>query len=190
MRSLSTEAERTEAAALVEDRQRWLTLRGLPVPARVNVPALFRDVQAELAGLFEDDILIACMILEFEPDLGWSGDGSRPCLFLGHVHTLPGRSDGAIRLVTLWASDYAARLSLPHVRAEALARHDLSADPIAGFLHHLQDMGWSLRGSGVGQDGERVARLELATIPRPGLTALIGCSVRKPQLATGSQSSS
>ncbi|MEV0692215.1 hypothetical protein [Streptomyces sp. NPDC050388] len=190
MRSLGTAAERTEAAALAEERQRWLTLRGLPVPARADVPALFRHTQRELAGLFEDDVLIACMILQREPDLGWGADGSGPCLFLGHVHTLPGRSDDAIRLVTLWASDYAARLGLPHVRAEALALHDLSADPIAGFLHRLRDMGWAPRGSGAGQDGERVARLELAADLRPGLTALIGCSVREPQPTTGSRSSS
>ncbi|MFF4863512.1 hypothetical protein ACFY3J_17575 [Streptomyces sp. NPDC001231] len=147
MHSLRTDAERAKAAALVQDRQRWLTLRGLPVPARADIPALFRDPQAELAGLFEDGLLIACMILQRDPDLGW---GEGPCLFLGHVHTLPGRSDDTIRLITLWASDFAARLDLPRVRAEALARRPLNVDPIARVLNRLTGMGWDLRGSGTG----------------------------------------
>ncbi|MFE1987880.1 hypothetical protein [Streptomyces mirabilis] len=185
MRSLRTDAERAEAAALVQDRQRWLTLRGLPVPARADIPALFREPHAELAGLFEDGLLLACMILQCDPDLGW---GAGPCLFLGHIHTLPDCSDDTIRLITLWASDFAARLDLPHVRAEALARHPLDADPIARFLNHLTDMGWDLRGSGTGQTGERVARLELAAAHRPGLDSLVGCSVCEPQAAADGRS--
>ncbi|MFF3934364.1 hypothetical protein [Streptomyces hirsutus] len=183
MRSLCTDAERAEAAALVQDRQRWLNLRGLLLPARTDIPALFRDPKVEPTGLFEDGLLLACMILQREPDLGWGIDISGPCLFLGHVHTLPDRSDDAIRLITLWASDYAARLGLPHVRAEALARHPLDADPIARFLNRLTDMGWDLRGSGTGRTGERVARLELAAEHRPGLGTLVGCRVHKPRPA-------
>lgn len=185
MRSLRTGAERAASAALVEDRQRWLTLRGLSVPAGADIPALFRNPQAELAGLFEDGLLLACMILQREPDLGW---GAGPSLFLGHVHTLPDRSDDTIRLITLWASDFAARLDLPLVRAEALARRPLDADPIARFLKRLTDMGWDLRGSGTGQTGERVARLELATEHRPGLSTLVGCRVREPQSSADERS--
>jgi hypothetical protein len=180
MRTLCTDAERDEAAALVRDRQRWLTLRGLPVAARADIPALCRDPQAEPAGLFEDGLLLACTLVQREPALGW-GDG--PCLFLGHVHTLPGHCDDTIRLITLWASDFAARLGLPHVRAEALARHPLDIDPISRFLNRLTDMGWDIRGSGPGQIDERVARLELAAEHRPGLSALVGCSVRTPRSA-------
>ena len=185
VRSLRTDAERAEAAALVQDRQRWLTLRGLPVPARADVPTLFRDPQAEPAGLFEDGLLLACMILQREPDLGW---GAGPCLFLGHVHTLPDRSDDTTRLITLWASDFAARLDLPHARAEALARHPLDADPIARFLNRLTDMGWDLHGTGTGQTGERIARLELATEHRPGLGALVDCRVHEPRSAMDERS--
>ncbi|ELS55780.1 hypothetical protein [Streptomyces viridochromogenes] len=185
MRSLRTDAERAEAAALVQDRQRWLTLRGLPVPARADVPTLFRDPKAEPAGLIEDGLLLACMILQREPDLGW---GEGPCLFLGHVHTLPHRSDDTTRLITLWASDFAARLDLPHVRAEALTRHPLDTDPIARFLNRLTDMGWDLHGAGTGQTGERVARLELAAEHRPGLGALVGCKVHEPRSSVNERS--
>ncbi|MFD4022353.1 hypothetical protein ACFWRV_02390 [Streptomyces sp. NPDC058576] len=185
MRTLSTDAERDEAVALVQDRQRWLTMRGLPVPARADIPALFRDPQAVPAGLFEDGLLLACMIPHRAPDLGW---GRGPCLFLSCFHTLPDHAENTVQLITLWASDFAARLGLPLVHAEALARHPLYADPIAPFLRRLIDIGWNLRGSGTGQHGEPVARLELIAEQRPGLTALIGCRVHKPQSAADSRS--
>ncbi|MFC5634603.1 hypothetical protein [Streptomyces bullii] len=178
MCTLRTDAEREEAAALVQDRQRWLVLRGLPVPAQADIPALFRDPQTRSAGLFEDGKLLACMIPERDPSLGW---GEGPCLFLGCVHTLPNQSDDITRLVTLWASDFAARQGLPLVRAEALARHPRDADPIAGLLRRLTDMGWSIQGSGTGREGDRVARLELAAEHRSGLSALIGCRVHAPE---------
>jgi hypothetical protein len=185
MRTLCTDAERDEAAALVQDRQRWLAMRGLHVPARADIPALFRAPEAKPAGLFEDGLLLACMIPQREPDLGW---GEGPCLFLGYVHTLPNRSDDTVRLITLWASDFAARLNVPLVRAEALARQPLDVDPIASFLHRLTDMGWDLRGSGTGQHDEHVARLELTAEQRPGLGALIGCQVHEPQSAADKRS--
>ncbi|WP_436849604.1 hypothetical protein [Streptomyces avermitilis] len=180
VRSLRTDAEREEAAALVQDRQRWLTMRGLPVPAQADIPALFRDPQTRPAGLFEDGRLLACMIPERDPGLGW---GECPCLFLGRVHTLPDHPDDITRLITLWASDFAARLDLPLVRTEALARHALEAEPTAALLHRLIDMGWDVRGSGLGREGDRVVRLELAAEHGPGLSALIGCRVHEPQAA-------
>ncbi|MFE4212261.1 hypothetical protein [Streptomyces sp. NPDC056844] len=180
MRTLCTAAERDEAAALVQDRQRWLTMRGLPVPARANIPALYRDQQTEPAGLFEDGLLLACTIPQRAPTLAW---GEGPCLFLSNIHTLPDRSDDTARLITLWASDFAARLDLPLVRAEALARHPFDADPIAPILRRLSDMGWDIQGAGTGEHEERVARLELIAEQRSGLRALIACRVHEPQSA-------
>ncbi|MGZ2358527.1 hypothetical protein LRE75_17785 [Streptomyces sp. 372A] len=185
MRTLCTDAERDEAVALVQDRQRWLTLRGLPVPARADVPALFRDSNAEPAGLFEDGLLLACMIPQRTPEISW---GQGPSLFLSSLHTLPDRSDDTIRLITLWAADFAARVDLPLVRAEALARRPLDGDPIAPVLQRLTDMGWDVRGEGTGQHDERVARLELIAERRCGLSALIGCQVHEPRSATRSRS--
>ncbi|MGW2689781.1 hypothetical protein ACWC6I_42345 [Streptomyces sp. NPDC001414] len=185
MRTLSTAAEREEAAALVQDRERWLTLHGLPIP-HVDIPARFRDAQRESAGLFEDGRLLACMIPEHAPDIGW---GQGPCLFLHHVHTLPGQPDDTSRLVTLWASDFAARHDLPVVRAETLARHALDAQPLAALLRRLTDTGWKVCGSGPGRDRDRVARLQLPAELRPGLRALISSQVRAPQPAHDSRSS-
>ncbi|WP_329612578.1 hypothetical protein OG244_04080 [Streptomyces brevispora] len=183
MRSLHTDAERDEAAALVQDRQRWLTMRGLPV-SRTDMSALYRAPQARPAGLFEDGLLLACMIPQYAHGLGW---GEGPCLFLSCVHTMPDCPDDTVRLITLWASDFAARLAVPLVRAEALARRPLNVDPIAPFLRRLTDMGWQERGSGIGQRDEQVARLELTAENRPGLSALISCRVHEPQSAADSR---
>jgi hypothetical protein len=186
VRSLGSDAEREEAAALVQDRQRWLVARGLPVPARTDVPALFRDPQSQPAGPFECGELLACMILQRDPGLRW---GRGPCLFLDCVHTLPGQPDDIIRLITLWASDFAARLGLPLVRAEAISRPGFGTEPTASLMRRLTDMGWEVRGFGTGQHGDRVARLELAAEHRLRLSALIGCRVHEPQTAPGDRSS-
>jgi hypothetical protein len=181
MRTLHTDTEREAAAALVQDRQRWLTLRRLPIATGADIPALFRAPQTQPAGLFEDGRLLACMIPKREPNPGW---GKGPCLFLGSVHTLPDQPDDITRLITLWASDFAARLDLPLVRAEALARHTLDAQPIAALLRRLTNMGWEVQGSGPGQEGDRVARLEITAERRSGLSTLIGCRVHEPHAAT------
>ncbi|MET8571913.1 hypothetical protein [Streptomyces sp. NPDC004783] len=186
MRTLRTDAEREEAAALIQDRQRWLTVHDLPVPARADIPALFRDPQSQPAGLFESEKLLACMLPQRDPGLRW---GRGPCLFLDCVHTLPGQPDNVSRLITLWASDFAARLGLPVVRAEAVSRHGLGTEPIAALLHRLTDMGWDMRGLDTGQHGDRVARLELAAEHRPRLNALIGCRVHEPRTAPSDRSS-
>ncbi|MEV7205263.1 MULTISPECIES: hypothetical protein [unclassified Streptomyces] len=176
VRTLRTDAERAEAAALVQDRQSWLDQRGLRPPSPTDVPALFRNPQTRPAGLFEDGKLLACLIPEHSPRLSW---GEGPCLYLGCVHTLPGQPDDITRLITLWASDLAAQLALPLVRTETPARYSLNAGPTAALLRRLTDMGWNVRGSGTGREGERVTRLELGAEDRPGLSALIACRVHE-----------
>lgn len=97
MRTPGADAERDEAVALAQDHQRWLTMRSLPIPARADIPALFRDPQAESAGLFEDELLLPCVIPQPAPDLEW---GQGPCRFL-----LPDRPDDTVHLMTQWAPD-------------------------------------------------------------------------------------
>ncbi|NEA46025.1 hypothetical protein [Streptomyces sp. SID10815] len=180
MRTLRTEAEREEAAVLVQDRQRWLAKRDLPVPARADVPALFRDPQTRPTGLSEDGRLPACLIPERDPSLG---RGKGPCLVLSGVHTLPDQTDDATRLITLWASDFAARLGLPLVRSEVPVHHDPEVPHVAAFLRRLTDMGWDLHGHGSGREDDQVAHLELAAEHRSGLSALLSCRVHDPQTA-------
>ncbi|MFK0142692.1 hypothetical protein [Streptomyces murinus] len=162
MRTL-TDAECEEVAALIRNRQLRPTMRRLPL-----------DPKARPAGLFEDGILLASMIPRLGTGLGW---GRGPCLVLSSVHILPGQSDDILRMITLWASDYAARLGLPVVRTEVWASHAHGIDPVAALLRRFTDMGWDVRGSGPGREGDRVARLELPAEHRSGLSALIDCRV-------------
>ncbi|GHB74260.1 hypothetical protein GCM10010377_75820 [Streptomyces viridiviolaceus] len=55
MPSLRTDAERAEAAAPVEERLCWLTRCSLSVPARIDVPAVFRDAECTSAGLYDEN---------------------------------------------------------------------------------------------------------------------------------------
>lgn len=186
VRTLRTDAEREEAAALVQDSQRWLTLHGLPVPGQADIPALFRDPMTKPAGLFEDGRLLACLIPERDPSLGW---GEGPCLFLGYVHTLPDQRDESTRLITLWASDFAARLRLPHVRAEVTTHLGYPVESRADLRLRLINCGWNLTGTGRARDGEQGHRLELPAEHRAGLHALISCQVHLPEPISPDRSS-
>ncbi|MFI1794396.1 hypothetical protein ACH40D_39230 [Streptomyces olivaceoviridis] len=159
----------------------WLARRNLPLPAQAdNIPALFRDEQHVPIGLFDDDVLIGCLFHDRRSGLShWGSKGAGSNLFLRQLHTLPDRPDDAVRLITLWASDYAARSGLPHVRAEAPADHR-NADWLARLLRRVTDMGWQMRGLGHGETDERVVQLELRAEARPGLTPLIRCAIAVP----------
>ncbi len=186
VRTLRTDAEREEAAALVQDSQRWLTLHGLPVPGQADIPGLLRDPKTKPAGLFEDGRLLACLIPERDPGLSW---GEGPCLFLGYVHTLPDESDDITRLITLWASDFAARLGLPHVRAEVTTHLGYPVESRADLCLRLINYGWNLIGSGRAHDGNQGVRLELPAEHRAGLHALISCQVHLPEPISPDRSS-
>ncbi|MGW0883257.1 hypothetical protein [Streptomyces sp. NPDC002671] len=184
---LRTSAEHAEAAALVVDRLDWLTRKGLPVPSRVDVPALFRDVRTESVGLFEDGVLVCCLILDLDPNLRHWGITDASSVFLRHVYTLPGLAGISVaRVLTLWASDVAARRGRSWVRTEALlARSDLPADPVSHLIAYVSDLGWSHVGTGTSVGGERIARLQLAAEHRPALANVIDSTVPVP---TGSPS--
>lgn len=177
VRSLQTNAERTEAAALVEDRLGWLAEHQLSMPTYTDIPELFRSPQLRTVGLFEDSRLLACMI----PGLGASsghGDGAEtsPSLLLHHVYTLPECPDDIVRLITLWSSDFSARLDLRRVAAETYVPRDPGTSPIRRLLGRLQDMGWTVAGTSA-LFSEHVVRLELRAEARPALSALIRCTV-------------
>ncbi|MEH0468511.1 hypothetical protein QA943_06555 [Streptomyces sp. B21-097] len=73
---LRTAAEREEAAALVQDRQRWLTLHGLPVPARADIP--LPVVRAETLARHALDAEPLAALLRRLTDTGWDVCGSGP----------------------------------------------------------------------------------------------------------------
>ncbi|MEU7361391.1 hypothetical protein [Streptomyces olivaceoviridis] len=88
--------------------------------------------------------------------------------------------------MTLWATDFAARLGVPCVRAEIPGCPQDASDPGGRLLRHAENLGWENRGYGAGwcNQGQRVARVEIPAEPRPGLGHLIRCTVLLDQAAT------
>ncbi|MEU7028886.1 hypothetical protein AB0A60_19620 [Streptomyces sp. NPDC046275] len=180
MRPVVAAAEREVAAALVRDRNLWLSRRGHDAPA-LHVTA-FRDHCAEAVGLYEEDggeeILVGCLLLHREPDLrSWAVDDPARALRVSLAHTAPGRTDRAGWLMTLWLADYAARAGYDWVYAEAPGR-GTGPDGTGGrLLGYLRDLGWRVLGSGRTPDGHQVVRVRLPAAASPGLAALIHCTV-------------
>ncbi|MFF8902476.1 hypothetical protein ACF082_33955 [Streptomyces lydicus] len=90
MRSIVTATEREVAAALVQDRDLWLTRRGHDAPA-LHVTA-FRDHHTEPVGLYEadggDEVLVGCLLLHRQPDLRtWGVDDPPPAVKASLAHT-------------------------------------------------------------------------------------------------------
>ncbi|MGW2695667.1 hypothetical protein [Streptomyces sp. NPDC001296] len=180
IRLLRTDAERDEAAALVTDRLDWLARRYQPCPAAAKIPTLFRET-ALPTGLFDDGVLVCCLLIGREPDVRcWGSAGCGPALLLRHVYALPGHAGpGVARLLTLWSSDYAARIGRPWVRVEALlaAGADTPAELVSHLITYVNDLGWTSTGTGPGTDGERVARLQLPAERRLNLRDVVRCTL-------------
>ncbi|MEU5083024.1 MULTISPECIES: hypothetical protein [Streptomyces] len=179
VRPLRTSAQQAEAGTLVRDRNRWLVVRNLPcdfqAPALYTVP----DKDTEPVGVFEDGALIGCLLLHRNPGLRhWGPRAQGPSVLISHAHSVPGAADVG-RLMTLWATDFAARLGMPCVRAEIPIRHQDATGPEERLVRHAEHLGWERGGYGAGwcDQGQRVARVEMPAEPRPGLVHLIRCSV-------------
>ncbi|WEH37869.1 hypothetical protein PZB75_31190 (plasmid) [Streptomyces sp. AM 4-1-1] len=179
MRPLITDADRATAAALVDDRARQFAACGITLPHRHI--AAYRDAWAEGVGLYEDDAageerLLGCLMLhrrhEQHPRIE---DEDGPCLGISLFYTAVGLSERYGWLITLWASDFAARAGATRVYAEAPSPASGAAtDPL---LDYLQSLGWLVTGTGSNRDGELVERLRLNAQERDGLSGLITCAV-------------
>ncbi|KUN17605.1 hypothetical protein AQJ11_37725 [Streptomyces corchorusii] len=185
-RPLSTRSQQAEASVLDLHRIGSLVLRGLPHNVQAPASYLVPDRLTEPVGLFEDAALIGCLLLHRSPDLRhWGPRAHRPGLLITHAHSIPGTA-GVGRLMTLWATDFAARLGVPCVRAEIPDCHQDAPGPGQHLLRHAEDLGWEICGYGAGwcNPGQRVARVEMPAEPRPGLVHLIRCTVPLRQAAT------
>ncbi|MFD5722688.1 hypothetical protein [Streptomyces sp. NPDC127036] len=179
MRPLRTDADRAAAAALVDDRSRQLTGRGITMPHR-HITA-YRDARAQSVGLYKDaadgeEILLGCLMLHrrLAPHPG-TEDEDKPGLEISLAYTAPGLGERYGWLITLWASNVAARTGATRVHAEASSpTNSDEADPL---LDYLQSLGWLVTGTNITGDGERVAHLHLNAQERNGLSSLITCAV-------------
>jgi hypothetical protein len=182
IRPLHTDAELAAAAALVEDRARWMADRGIPIPP--HVAAAFRDTSAEVVGLYEyggddEEELAGCLLLHRPLTTQATGEAAGTgSLGISLVHTAPGRTLKVGWLITLWAAGFAAQLDARWVHTQAPSRHagsDPTQDPL---LVYLCSLGWQVTGSGHLPDGgAHVTRLQLPAEERGALKAALHCSV-------------
>lgn len=174
MRPLTTDADWTAAGALITDRTIALRMRGIEARAHYVAALQDRNSPRPVIGLFEDDQLRACLILEQSA----LPPGDESALDITHVCTAPlPASDRVGHLLTLWAADYAARSGATTVHASIPAIDDAS---IERLLAHATDLGWLNVGRKVDKDGNRVIRLRLSAQARNGLSEMVRCTVPHP----------
>ncbi|MEW1569795.1 hypothetical protein AB0454_43625 [Streptomyces sp. NPDC093509] len=179
MRPLRTDAERAAAAALVDDRARQLTGHGITMPHH-HITA-YRDTRAQSVGLYEDaadgeEILLGCLMARRQaaPHPGTQNE-DKPGLEISLAYTAPGLGERYGWLITLGASNLAARTGATRVHAQAPSPPNRDeTDPL---LDYLQSLGWLVTGTSITRDGERVAHLHLNAQERKGLSSLITCTV-------------
>lgn len=173
MRPLTTPADREAAAALVQDKTLHLAERGINLPA--EHAAAFRDPHTEALGLYDEhageNILVGCMLLRRGPSM----------LTLQLAYTAATQDSHVGLLITLWAADYAARLGLQGVKAEAPVQHGAHGDD--RLLSHLETRGWRCVGSRRDAAGALTAILWLPAQASPAVGLLVTC--RAPITAPG-----
>ncbi|MEU3296731.1 hypothetical protein ABZ722_30860 [Streptomyces longwoodensis] len=177
MRTMRTGAERAEAAAFAEDTALLLAQRDVDLPVG-QLADLIRS-QATVLGLHEDGGLVGCLVVHPEPDLRhWGSDGRGSGLLVSVVPPVPGCSEQAGRLLTLWLADYAARNGLEWVWWElpATSHGEMSAT----LLDAVRDFGWEDLPAVRRADGEQVVRLRLRAAGRDALTAVISAPDMPP----------
>lgn len=99
----------------------------------------------------------------------------KPDLEISLAYTAPGLDERYGWLITLWASNLAARTGATRVHAEAPSPPN--RDEADLLLDYLQSLGWLVTSTGISRDGERVAHLHLNAQERNGLSSLITCAV-------------
>lgn len=177
MRPVLTAAARAEVDALMEDRRQWRAKYGY-TDARQHCP----DADTDGVGLYEDDVLIGYLHLHRKPVLQhWGRGGSEPSVLLCDAHSVPGRDDGIGRLMTLWATDFAARIGCTWARCEVREPKPGSgavSGRLSAFLRG--ECGWGQAGLHVLPSGERVVHLQARAQARPGLAPMIRCEIPVP----------
>lgn len=177
MRLVRTAAARAEVEALREDRQRWRAKRGY-TDARQHCP----DADTDEVGLYEDEVLIGYLHLHREPVLQhWGPGGSEPSVLFCDAHSVRGQDEGIGRLMTLWATDFAARIGCTWARCEVREpKPHRCAVPgrLSAFLRG--ECGWEQAGLHCLPSGERVVHLQARAQARPGLAPVIRCEIPVP----------
>ncbi|MEV5010595.1 hypothetical protein [Streptomyces sp. NPDC055692] len=160
MLPISTGASRAEAAALAQDAALRLAEQHINHPTS-HLMDLIRS-QADTLGLYEDGILVGCLVVPPDPDVRhWGAEGHAPGLLVSLVPPVPGEDTQGGRLLTLWLADQAARIGLEWVRWEIMAPADATNAASTSLTNTLHDLGWENLPPVRRPDGERVTRLRL-----------------------------
>ncbi|MFE1190007.1 hypothetical protein [[Kitasatospora] papulosa] len=171
MLPITSDAARAAAKALAEDRAHLLAGQGITVPP-ARTTALLHEPGA--LGLYEDGILVGCLVLRTRPDMrhwGADGHGSGIRVFLDPA-TVGTTQIG--RLVTMWLADHAARRGLTWVWCEVPTPRGHAEKASKWLLDHLLEFGWERRPPTVlTPAGDRVVRLRLHAEARAALAAAI-----------------
>ncbi|MFJ4623672.1 hypothetical protein [Streptomyces sp. NPDC088812] len=165
MLPISTGASRAEAAALAQEAALRLAEQHIDHPTS-HLVDLIRS-QADVLGLYEDGILISCLVVPPDPDVRhWGTEGRAPGLLVSLVPPVPGGDIQGVRLLTLWLADRAARSGLECVWWEIPTTTNASSEASTSLTDTLHDLGWEYLPPIHRTDGERVKRLRLRAEPR------------------------
>ncbi|MEV7198043.1 hypothetical protein AB0N81_40575 [Streptomyces sp. NPDC093510] len=161
----------------MDDRRRWRAERGY-CDARQHC----LDADTDEVGLYEDDVLIGYLHLHREPVLRqWGLGGSEPSVLLCDAHSVPGRNDSIARLMTLWATDFAARAGCTWARCEVREPKPDSCAVNGRLSAYLRgECGWKQAAVHALPSGERVVHLQARAQARPGLVPMIRCEIPIP----------
>ncbi|MFD5079628.1 hypothetical protein [Streptomyces sp. NPDC058371] len=180
MRPLLTEQDRDAVAELVEQRIRWLNDRWLTPPYPGDPAALYREQGVDSVALFENGHPVGCMRLNRQPTLPhWEADIYEPTLLVSLAYTAPDRKTDLVgRLMTLWATDFAARLGVAWVRCEVPSGAPSRNDTMRmHLLDHLMSVcGWQFVRPAKEKGGRQLALLQLRALAHH-LEPLICCTV-------------
>ncbi|MFF5538517.1 hypothetical protein ACFY71_39730 [Streptomyces cinerochromogenes] len=170
MLPVRTGAARAEAAALADDTARLLAEQGISHPVGQLVH-LIRS-QATVLGLYDDGVLVGCLIAHPDGDMRhWGPDGGDRGLLVSLVPPVPGRTEHVGRLLSLWLADYAARTAREWVWWEIPAAD--GSETSTTLLDAVRDLGWEVLPAVRRTDGQQVLRLRLRAHGRDALTAVI-----------------
>ena len=175
----------TPVPARQEDRDRlaadltsWPQARPALRPhTEALVSLLHHGADAEIVTLSGDGQLLAALYLVREPRLStWDiPTGAEPSLLLCHLAKSPNAPVGEpiLRLVTLWATDFAARTGKRWVRGELLLP---TGSPANKLLALAQDTGWGHEKT-TSTPGGHLSLVQCRAEPHPNQDLFLHCQV-------------
>lgn len=124
MLPINSDAARAAVAVLANDRAHLLAVQGVTVDTG-RATTLLRESGA--LGLYEDSLLIGCLVLRTDPDVRHRGPGGHDAGLLIAFDPATVGTTQVGRLLTLWLANHAARTRLTWVWCEVPSPSDLAA---------------------------------------------------------------